>query len=505
MKAIFRKIVAKSINLVYLENMHSWVRGFNPLNLLSTFLETTARQSDVTAIVSPNGNAISYADLALLSCSLAAAWRNKGIEKGDRILLAMPVGIELYAAIAGLWRLGATIVFPEPAMGFSGLRHAVQIAKPKAILTSGYYRLLPYLAPVLWGINKRLYLNEDTAGPDIFEDVENDHPALISFTSGSSGLPKGIIRSHGFLSAQNTCVADMLRSDNVHEIDLVAFPVFVIANLAMGVTSVLPNWKLSQHDRVEARDIIRLIADQKVTRALIPPSICDTLSKGQEDPGLQTIFTGGGPIFPDLMRSMQIRMPNTIVMAVYGSTEAEPIAHQLIRDISTEDWAAMDSGAGLLAGAPVAQTQTRIMDDEIIVTGDHVNKSYLDGCGDEENKIIIDGQIWHRTGDAGRFDDRGRLWLRGRRIGEINGLFPFEIEVAARSWPGIHRAALFPYKGRAILAVSGDVQCIDIWQNKAWALGNIEIFNIKNIPLDKRHKSKVDYNQLNQIAQKLLH
>ncbi len=469
------------------------------MNLLSAFIETAARKGDVTAIIAGDGQTISYAQLAVRSSILAAHWRSKGLVKGDRALLAMPVGIDLYVAIAALWRLGAVIVFPEPAMGLSGLRRAVDIAKPKAVLTSGYYQILPFVIPELWRVKMRLHIGGGYSDAEIFEQVSGDHPALISFTSGSTGLPKGIIRSHSFLSAQNACVAEMLQSDNDHEIDLVAFPVFVIANLAMGVTSVLPNWKLTRHDRANAAGIAQLIKKHKITRALVPPSICDILSKGDSDPNLAAIFAGGGPIFPDLMRRMQARMPKTRIMAVYGSTEAEPISHQNLSDINTADWKAMETGAGLLAGAPVSQTRVQIIDDEIVVTGDHVNKGYLDGYGDRENKILIDGQIWHCTGDAGRFDDQGRLWLRGRCLAKVGSIFPFEIEVAARSWPSVNAAALIPHSGKAILAIAGKNGNFKIWQDNAKKLGTIVVVHVKEIPLDKRHRSKVDYASLRKM------
>lgn len=469
------------------------------MNLISTFLETALKRNHITAVIAGNGEQITYKALAKRSADLADYWRSRGVQKGDRVLLAMPVGIDLYASIAALWRLGATIVFPEPALGLKGLKHAVSMTQPKAILTSGLYKLLPFAAFALWKIPLRLGLGEANNRSDILEDVSLDHPALISFTSGSTGKPKGIVRTHGFLSAQNACVAKMLKSENDNEIDLVAFPVFVIANLGMGVTSVLPNWKLSQHDLAKSEEIAELVRKHKVTRALLPPSICNILSQKQLSLGLTSIFTGGGPIFPDLMKRMQITMPESKVMAVYGSTEAEPISHQWVGDISPEDWNAMESGAGLLAGKPVQETQTKIIDDEVIVTGDHVNKSYLDGFGDDENKITIKGEIWHRTGDAGRFDDQGRLWLRGRWSARAGEVFPFEVEVAARSWCGVKAAALIPNSNPPKLAVEGKEPEQGAWQHQAKRIGPIEIIKVSQIPLDQRHRSKIDYAKLAKI------
>ncbi len=470
------------------------------MNLISTFIETADRLGDRTAIVEGSGARITFAALASRSADVADAWSRRGIGKGDRVLIAMPVGIDLYVAIAALWRLGATIVFPEPALGLAGLKHAVGMTTPKAVVTAGWYRLMPYVVPALWRIPKRLTVSTTGETRHLVETVDNDHPALISFTSGSTGLPKGIARSHGFLAAQNACVAKMLATSLAEERDLVAFPVFVIANMALGITSILPNWKLKRPEKATAAGMADLVAREKITRALIPPVICETLAHGGIDPGLKAIFTGGGPIFPDLMRAMRQAMPETTVMAVYGSTEAEPIAHQQVDDICPDDWQMMEAGHGLLAGHPIEETRLRIIDDEIVVTGDHVNKGYLEGRGDEENKLRIDGEIWHRTGDAGRLDDKGRLWLRGRLSAKAGHLYPFEVEVAARTWPGVRRAALVPKIAPPILALEGDEPATGLWQAKAAEIGITEIRQLAAIPLDRRHRSKIDYTALREMV-----
>ena len=465
------------------------------MNLISQFLEVAKLHPERDAVIESNGTCVSFGDLAKRSEGLAAVWQTKGITKGDRVLLAMPIGVELYAAIAALWRLGATIVFPEPAMGYAGLRHAAKITRPKAILTSGWYKILPFIVPEFWQIPIGIHPSKTSNSSDVIEDVGSEHPALISFTSGSTGIPKGIVRSHGFLSAQNACVSQMLMSDE-KEIDLVAFPVFVIVNLGLGNTSVLPNWKLTRHDMADASSIAEYSDRMNVSRALVPPSICKILAGSKTSPKFKTIFTGGGPIFPDLIRKMKSAMPETSIMAVYGSTEAEPIAHLTANVISQEDWKAMETGSGLLAGNPISEIKIAIIEDEIMVTGDHVNKSYLDGIGNQENKVTMDGEIWHRTGDAGRLDENGKLWLRGRLSAKAANLFPFEIEVAARCWDGVENVALIPDTTPPCLAITGDASFIDSWKLKAEQLGGIDVRVVSEIPLDKRHHSKIDYTRL---------
>jgi acyl-CoA synthetase (AMP-forming)/AMP-acid ligase II len=321
---------------------------------------------------------------------------------------------------------------------------------------------------------------------------------LISFTSGSTGKPKTIVRSHGFLAHQNACVADLLKPQREDEVDLVAFPVFVLANLGLGVTSVLPNWNLRHHDAADAGSIARHADTHHVTRALIPPSICEKLAQGPAI-RLDAVFTGGGPVFPDLLERLAARMPRADIVSVYGSTEAEPIAHQHVGDIGADDWRTMKGGGGLLAGAPIRDIQLKILDDEIVVTGDHVNKGYLDQADDRTTKLALDGTTWHRTGDAGRVDETGRLWLLGRLDGRAGDLLPFGVEAAARFWPNVRQAALVAIDGRPVLAIAGDGGSRDLWQREADRIGALRVVAVKSIPLDRRHRSKIDYAALRKL------
>ena len=458
------------------------------MNLLQPFIaETTAPDSRI-AIIAGNGDRASYADIKERSSRLASAWRKRGISSGDRVLLAMPLGIPLYVSIIALWRLGAVIVFSEPALGLSGLRHAIAAACPKALLSQGWISAVRHCMPVLWPM-LQISPDDGDAGPEALEPVDDDHPALISFTSGSTGGPKMIIRGHGLLAHQNSCVSELLRSDR-EEVDLVAFPMFVLANLALGVTSVLPNWNLRRHDMANPKCVGEHIGKHGVTRALIPPSNCKKLV---QYPGvsLRTIFTGGGPVFPDLLK--QLTASAAEIVTIYGSTEAEPIAHQRVRDITDSDWEKMRTGGGLLAGRPIPEIRLRIMNHEIVVTGPHVSKGYCNAADDAGTKTRLGNEIWHRTGDAGTLDADGRLWLLGRMDGCAAGRFPFAIEAAARFWPGVSNAALISIDGESVLAIEGHRASRGLWQEQAKQICDARVVAIERMPLDRRHRSKIDY------------
>ncbi len=416
------------------------------------------------------------------------------------MLLAMPVNADLYASLAALWSLGATVVLPEPAMGLAGLRHAARTTKPKAFCATGAFCLLKLLVPELWAL-PLLAPGKGRSEP-LSHSIRSDDIALISFTSGTTGQPKAIPRSHAFLMAQHDAISPLLDSDKA-ERDLVAFPVFTLINLAAGRTSILPNWRLSKLDRLSPLQLERWIGAQRITRALIPPSLCEKLNQSVDTGQLHTVFTGGGPVFPNLVEALH-NQHGLSVVCVYGSTEAEPIAHLDARHISEQDHRQMALGRGLLVGYPVPEVSVRICDNEIQVAGAHVNDGYLDPAHSKENKITENHITWHRTGDAGTLDDTGRLWLWGRvgsKIQVASGvLFPFSIEVAAQQWPGVDRCALVNTKKGPALCVQGSPDHVEAWRTSARGFGVHNVIAVQKIPMDKRHASKVDRAKLERIT-----
>jgi len=467
-------------------------------NLLHHFAAAVKKYPDRIAIVDGAGRETSFAQLQRRVAQFASRWQTKGITKGDRVLIAMPLDADLYASLAALWSIGATVVLPEPAMGLAGLRHAALTTRPKAFCASGYYTLLKYLLPELRPLT--LLRPGRATGEFTAMNPADSDIALISFTSGTTGSPKAIPRSHSFLMAQFHAIAPLLHSDVVQR-DLVAFPVFTLINIASGQTSVLPNWKMSKLEKLSPAKLRHWVDTQNISRALLPPALCAKLTKDRIPDNLHTIFTGGGPVFPDVVQELQ-KNDQLRVVSIYGSTEAEPIAHLDASDISPADSIDMEAGRGLLVGHPVDHIEVRIQDTEIQVAGAHVNSGYLDPAHNAENKIVEGGKTWHRTGDAGTFDDQGRLWLWGR-IGtgiKTDGapLYPFSIEVAARYWPGVAQSALMSVDQQAVLVVQGDAAHKDQWVQAARAFGVDQIKPIEKIPMDARHGSKIDRSKLMQ-------
>jgi olefin beta-lactone synthetase len=466
------------------------------VTLADTFLAVAESRREAPAIINADGRALSYAGLVRASARRAQAYAECGIGKGDIVLLARGVDAELYVVLLALYRLGAVPMFPEPGAGLAGIRHAIEAQPPCAMIGGLRARLAHAIAPELARLP--LLPSQPRSGPrgdGLLTSVPTSSPALITFTSGSTGRPKGIARSGEFLLRQHRLLEDILRS-NVDDVDLISLPIFVLSNLALGAASVIPAGDLRRPARMSGARLRRQIAAHGVTRVLAPPALCARIADGSHL-DVRGIFTGGGPVFPNLWRKLREAAPKAQLCAIYGSTEAEPIAHVDWDEISSADWRAMAAGEGLLAGKPIPEIALGFDGDEIEVAGPHVNRGYLDSADNATTKVARDGLLWHRTGDCGRLDAQGRLWLLGRKAAARAGAYPFALETAALSWPGVEAAALLARRQAGpYLAVAGRRLDIADLRRRARGLAIADIVRLPSIPTDMRHNSKVDYIRL---------
>jgi acyl-CoA synthetase (AMP-forming)/AMP-acid ligase II len=501
--------------------------------------------------VGPRRRAITFADFDRRVRQMQAWLEAQGVRRGDGLLVFHPPSIELYVALVALFRLGGVAMFVDLGAGRGVLEAACRLHPPAAVLLSPKAHLLRLVSPALRRVPRCLTGGRwplpgarRTAGaarlaPTTRAAVEApDAPALMTFTSGSTGEPKAAVRTHAFLRAQHQALSGTVGAPP-GMVDLVAFPVVVLANLASGATSVLPAADLRRPGAVDPAPLLAQIAAERPTRVSAPPAMLARLAAASapDDPrwrGVREVVTGGGPVFPDLLDAVARVAPNAECVAVYGSTEAEPIAEQPASAVGAADRARMAAGAGLLAGAPVAPVRLRVIAaqsaappgsapppsldpaafaalerprgavGEIVVAGAHVLRGYWRGVGDAETKLRVGGDVWHRTGDLGVLDEDGRLWLLGRAAAAITDgrgvAYPFAVECALRMrWPGL-RSALVAHGGRRVLVVedAGAPPDAELRAAVAWALVD-EVARVRRIPLDGRHNSKVDYPGLRRV------
>jgi acyl-CoA synthetase (AMP-forming)/AMP-acid ligase II len=478
--------------------------------------------------------------------------RCHGVKRGHSVLLVHQISAPLYIALAALLRLGATAVFLDPSANQSFIEACFDLLKIDALITSPPGALLPLFSKPLRriplrfttgaglpavpsiiarrgrGVRPAAHVSEavdcgSSTGKSVISSghpvlVPDETAALVTFTSGSTGQPKAIVRSHAFLKNQLLLLKDDM-SMNEGEIDCTNLPIFVLANLASGITSVIPQADLRAPGDIDAAPVVVQLYLNQVNRMTASPAFLSTICRYCQKhsitlDSLQKIYTGGGPVFPKLLQDLRAIAPNAAIHAVYGSTEAEPIAKIDYRDIAPQDIDKMRHGGGLLVGLPHQRLKVRIerrQEDnaigEIVVTGKHVIKGYLHGKGDSETKFVADGEIWHRTGDAGYFDDQGRLWLVGRRSAEIKdqfgSIYPFQIESAACERNFVKHAACVAHNGRRTLVLevlpdqAGSLKLDALRRDLSWAHID-ELTLIEKMPVDGRHNSKILYSAVEQ-------
>jgi olefin beta-lactone synthetase len=519
------------------------------MNIASILSEQAKRSPNTVAIMNTRQGrerTISFAELERTSARIATLLKQKGLQKGDAVLVFQTMTIELYSVLGALFRLGLVAVFVDPSAGMKRLEQCCSLYPVKGLIASPKAHLLRVVSKTLRNIPLKFSTGcwlpgatplRASSNLELTEIVscEADTPALMTFTSGSTGQPKAAVRTHGFLIAQHETLEKNIEL-RVGELDVSTLPIFVLANLASGVSSLIPNADLRSPGRVKAAPVVLQLQKHQPSRLSASPAFLERLiehcePRGQKLSSLKKIYTGGAPVFPHVLEKMQQLAPNASVTAVYGSTEAEPIAHVAWHEVTGADKQAMLGGRGLLAGKPVTDISLNILKDqwgkvvpglteeafrdlsleplevgEIVVSGRHVLRGYLNGSGDEETKFDVANQTrWHRTGDAGYLDEQGRLWLLGRcsaKIEDEHGtLYPFAAECAVYQQVGVRRAAAVLHRGRRLLLLEPkpDVS-LDIEATKAsleWA--NFAEVRLMSLPVDKRHNAKIDYGKLKEI------
>ena len=458
------------------------------------------------AIIEPDGRTLSFTALRQRVGTVAGGLVDLGLRPGDRVVLLVPMSIELYVALLALFHVGATAVLIDPSAPISTIltRHApvAMIGSPRAHLLRLKLRPLRglglYVSTGFIPIPHRRLSQIQGVIPPV---DPGDHPALLTFTTGTTGTPKAIARSHAFLLTQHRILAEHLRLAP-GDVDMPTLPVFLLHSLASGATCVLADADLRRPGDVDPDRLIDQIRTVGVTSisgspAFFGPLARRLLERGECLSGLEHLHTGGARVPVGMLKALCRAAPEAEISIVYGSTEAEPIAVLPVRENLQDLEDGARSGRGALVGQPVRQLQVRLDEDEILVAGPHVNQGYdQDPEADAENKVRENGRVWHRTGDAGYRDADGRLWLVGRAGGRVGGVWPMQVEAPAELLPFVVKAGLAEVAGEAVLACAVSEAPAGWEAMVTEAAGGVRVVEVEAVPVDPRHNAKVDRRRL---------
>ena len=427
----------------------------------------------------------SFSQLNSLCDRYARGLCDYGVRRGQRVLLMIRPGIELIAVVFALMKIGAVPVLIDPGLGRKSFLQCVSESEADALIGIPIAHLMRRLFPKSFSpvsravvTGRRGFLGAaplEALAPAqaSFEAVDSDpeDAAAVAFTSGSTGIPKGVVYTHGVFRAQVEAMRkDMdIREGDVH---LSAVYIFALFNPALGVTTVIPDMNPARPAQVNPAYLVEAIQTFGVTFSLGSPTIWRQVAyycgeQAVQLPSLRQIFMFGAPCPPELVEQCAALLPKGRVYTPFGATEALPLTLIDDREIVGATAAKTQNGEGVCVGRPIGGADIRIIriddgriehwDDalalppgtmgEIVVKGAVVTREYLNRSEQTALAKIQDKQgFWHRMGDIGYLDESGRLWFCGRksqRVETARGLMlPVPCEAILNRHPAVLRTAL---------------------------------------------------------------
>lgn len=502
----------------------------DPFNIIDLFLAAAEKQPGQPAIIYKN-EPISFDKFKQQVILTASYFKQKGINAGDRVLVFVPMSINLYRIALALFYMGATAVFLDEWVSKKRLEECCKTARCKAFIGIWKVRLLAIFSSELRKIPIKLGTLYKNNIQEIAEKYPTtlQHTALITFTTGTTGTPKAAKRTHGFLYEQFKALIEKI-NPQPGEIDMPALPIVLLINLGAGCTSVIPDFKAGKPHEMNAARIWHQIAEHNVQRIVASPFFIKKLAihlieNKIVNTGLQKIFTGGAPVFPKEARLYVKAFPNARIEIVYGSTEAEPISSIRAVDLLNNQSDLIEGG--LQVGVPYRKALVRIISitnepikcsteaelnaitlqdnniGEIIVSGPHVLKKYFNNdAALWRNKIFVADKCWHRTGDSGYLQNN-HLFLTGKMstlISHNNGLIsPFVVQTYLQAIPGVVMGTIVKLNNKLIIVLELKKEAEVRLVFKQVRDMNVNVDDIKTVPViprDPRHNSRIDYERL---------
>ncbi len=526
------------------------------------------------------------ADATRLARGLAA-W---GVPPGTRLALLVRPGIEFVTLVFALLRAGMVTILVDPGLGRRNLVRCLTEVEPAGFvaisLAQAARQLLRRKFPrAQWNVTvgRRWFwggltleqlrgiggapsavgwappTNNRTATPSVggAHPTNSDDPAAIIFTSGSTGPPKGVLYTHRIFDTQVSEIQSKYDIDP-GGVDLGCFPLFALFNSAMGVTTVFPEMDFSRPATANPNKLLAAANDWHVTQAFASPAVWRVVSDhcartGERIESLRQVFSCGAPVPASVLRKTLACVAEDAKMHTpYGATECLPVSTIEASEVLGETAAKTDEGAGVCVGRKFDSIDWRVIriTDEPIATIDEAEELPIGEIGElivrgpqaspryvtrtEANAVskISDfpttpsNGFWHRMGDVGYFDEKGRFWYCGRKSDVMHWgpftLYPVQCEAVFNACDRVKQCAIVQLGpkdlGKPSLVVelySDDPACnseppaselcqeLRTFKEKNSLLNEIDhLFVCPQLPVDVRHNAKINREALAKWALK---
>jgi long-chain acyl-CoA synthetase len=428
---------------------------------------------------------------------VAQQLRSRGARTGNRIMLLAYNQIEWLVAFWAVQCIGATAVLGNAWWSDEEAAGAVALAQPSMILTDrAEDRLLPAAAQRVSFTDVRQWVDRDDDATLIVHAVDEDADAVVIFSSGTTGQPKGVLMSHRSVVAniQNLLLLTArlpseLPASHPGTVSLLTMPLFHLAGVQISFMTLLSGGRLVlPAGRFDALEVLQLIEREKVRAWGSVPTMVSRVIRHEafdrfDTSSLASIPMGGAAIPHDLKEEARRAFPKTDkrVGSMYGLTEAGGVL-------------AAGSGADVegrpnCVGRPLPAVEIQIRNPnadgvgEIVARTPTATSGYL---GD--STPICDAEGWVASGDLGRIDAEGFLYVVGRLKDTIirggENVASVHVESCLRTHPDVLEAAVVPLPhadlGEEVAAavVLRDGASVTAAELKAHAAGRLARFEV---------------------------
>lgn len=472
-----------------------------------------------------HGNrSITFTELLNATAAKASALQAAGVKPGDRVFLLGWNGIEWVVNFWACLRSGAVPVLANAWWSPSEVANGLALIQPALVLVDGKLasRVPAGFATGSWDIDT----SASIPAPQAAEGTRSEEDtALIIFTSGTSGQPKAVVLSHRALLARLQMTLHITRKlphqvdGEAHDVTLISGPLFHVGGMQTLLRAVIVGDSLVLlAGRFDPVDVLDVIERHQVNRWNAVPTMVTRLldhpdAARRDLSSLKSISIGGAPVHKELMQRVRAQLPSVSprIPTGYGLTEN---GGQATASSGSEDPDKLGSTGRPLPCVEVSfLVHPGLPDAEVLLRSPTQMSGYF---GLSESPIDAEG--WLHTGDLGRLDDKGQLWITGRckdmiiRGGE--NIAPAAVERALTTVDGVAEAAVFgiPHADlgeevMAIVVVTQDIteqQLADAVRSQLASFAVPSRWQFRRQPLPTNDAGKVDKKTLSAEARAAL-
>ncbi|MFC1978138.1 class I adenylate-forming enzyme family protein [Chloroflexota bacterium] len=462
------KMTYKLVKLVNPESRTEWVYADRPKNLTELLNTTVKKYGEQEGLIDASTR-LSYKQVASSVSNVASAlYYNYGIRKGDRVALMLRNGLEFVISFFAIAKIGAISVLLNIALKGEELAFQVRDSGPALLIVEHeFHGLIAEVRSRTRGV-KHIFVTggETPAGTIGFSEllehgeqapaeVKMDEmgSAVIMYTSGTTGTPKGAILSHKGIIASAMNVAQLCDLHVGRDKALIVAPLFHVAGLVMALcSSIYTGIPVVLMKAFKAANSLKIIEEEGATAMVAVPTIFWLMLNEPEFgkynlSSLRFLGAGGSATHEDLLKLCAAKLPGVELAPGYGLTEASGMTHSTL----SLDEALSKPGS---VGRAVPTVDAKIVDSsgrelppgetgELLVRGCQVMKEYWNNL-QATRETTADG--WLHTGDIGKITEDGYTYILDRlkdmiiRSGE--NIYSIEVENVLYQNPKVLEAAV---------------------------------------------------------------